>query len=70
MFKLRVYLKDIKFKTILIPILVLIESLSEVLIPVFMGLLIDRGIKHGDMSLIYQYGGIMVFLAILSLILE
>lgn len=68
MFKLRVYLKDIKFKTILIPILVLIESLSEVLIPVFMGLLIDRGIKHGDMSLIYQYGGIMVFLAILSLI--
>lgn len=67
MIKLAKYLKSVKYKTILIPFLVIIETLSEVLIPVFLGLLIDEGIKTGQMSVVYKYGGIMTVLALVGL---
>lgn len=68
MFKLRVYFKDVKFKTLIIPIFVLVETLAEVLIPVFMGKIIDEGIRLEQSALIYKYGGIMALFALLSLI--
>src|SRR5690554_3783753 len=68
MFKFRKYFEGVKGKTALIPIFVIIETAAEVLIPVFMGLIIDSGIKTGNTGLIYKYGGIMVLLALMSLV--
>ncbi len=67
MIKLTKYLNTVKLKTILIPILVIIETLSEVAIPIFLGRLIDQGIKPGNMSVVYKYGGIMTVLALVGL---
>lgn len=68
MFKLRVYFEGIKAKAIIIPFLVMFETLAEVLIPVYMGKIIDEGITLGKTILIYKYGGVMVLLAAISLI--
>ncbi|CCV64597.1 ABC-type multidrug transport system, ATPase and permease components [Alteracholeplasma palmae J233] len=68
MFKLLKYLNTCKKEAILTPILVMLEVLSEVFIPIFMGKLIDEGIKGNDISLAYRYGIYMVALAILALI--
>ena len=43
------------------------EVLMEVLIPYVTALIIDKGIKAGDMEKIWIYGGIMILMALCSL---
>ncbi len=67
MIKLAKYLKTEKLKTIAIPIFIIVEVIAEVLIPVFIGRLIDQGIEAGRTDLIYRYGAIMAGLAVTAL---
>lgn len=68
MFKLVKYLKTHIVQTILIPIFLIFEVVGEVLIPFYIGKLIDDGIKGGQPELIYKYGLIMAGLAVMALV--
>jgi len=68
-------LKEVKQYTIpsiITPLSMIIEVVAELLIPYFMGWIIDRGIYNPDESLRMQniliYGGLMVAMAIVGLI--
>ncbi len=64
-------IKQYKLPSILAPIFVVCEVIMEVIIPLVMARLIDYGIQangqKGDMAVIWQLGGALVLLAILSL---
>lgn len=60
-------IRDFKWKAIWTPILVTMEVVLEILVTFLMADLIDKGIDKGDLNAIYFYGGILVFLALLSL---
>ncbi len=53
--------------TILSPIFVSLEVVMEILIPLYMADLIDKGIDMGDMSAIWKYGLLLIVLCIISL---
>lgn len=67
MIRLIKYLKTCKKELFFSSFFVLLEALSEILIPIFMGLLIDKGIKEGNNEIIIKNGIIMVILAIFAL---
>ncbi len=60
--------REYKTKAILAPLSVSGEVLLEVLIPLVMANLIDKGIDAGDMNQVLKYAGILLVLAIISLI--
>ncbi len=66
--KLSKFIGEYKLPTILTPILVALEVVMEVLIPLVMADLIDKGVYDGNMNEIYKLGLELVFLALLSLI--
>lgn len=59
---------EFKLQTILAPIFIILEVILEVYIPKFMGLLVDKGVEAGDLNNILMYGGIMVLMAVCSLL--
>lgn len=66
--KLAKYIKGYWKLTIATPLLVILESLLEILIPLIMAKLIDRGIDAGNMSEITHYGIILLVCALFSLV--
>ncbi len=58
---------EYKKESILAPVLVTLEVVMEVLIPLLMVKLIDRGINQGDMKVILRYGMILIFMGMLSM---
>ena len=60
--------REYKKASILAPVCVSMEVIIEVTIPFIMSFLIDNGINKGDMSTILKIGGIIVFLACISLL--
>ncbi len=60
--------REYKKATILTPTFVALEVIMEVLLPFIMALLIDNGIEKGNMNVIYKYGILLLFLALLSLL--
>ena len=54
--------------TILTPIWTALEVLMDVLIPYVTASLIDKGINQGDMQNVYYYGGIMLGMALMSMV--
>ena len=60
--------KQYKRPAILTPIFAALEVVMEILIPFVTAMIIDKGIEAGDMDQVYLYGGIMIVLAVLSLI--
>ncbi|MDD4469363.1 MAG: ABC transporter ATP-binding protein [Acholeplasmataceae bacterium] len=74
--KLTKYFNTVKKDLILVPFLIFIEVIFEILIPVFMGKLIDDGIKATDalgsaapnQNIILMYGGLMIVSAVIALI--
>ncbi len=68
---IRTLLKQVKqYKTVslLTPVFTALEVLMEVLIPFVTAQIIDKGIEAGDIGQIYFYGGIMIVMAMLSLL--
>lgn len=65
--KLGKFIGEYKLPTILTPILVALEVVMEVLIPLIMADLIDKGVYAGEMNMIYKLGVELVIAAMLSL---
>lgn len=65
--KLAACIRDAKLTAILTPILVVCETVLEVLIPLTMADLIDKGITVGDMNEVVRYGVILLVLTAAAL---
>ena len=57
-----------KAPTLLAPLFTVFEVLMEVLIPFVTASIIDKGIEAGNIRQVYFYGGIMLAMALLSLV--
>ena len=57
-----------KASTLLAPLFTVFEVLMEVLIPFVTASIIDKGIEAGNIRQVYFYGGIMLAMALLSLV--
>lgn len=66
--KLLVYLKEYKKETVLAPLFKLLEAFFELLVPLAVAGIIDRGIEGGDKGYIGLMGGCMVLLAVIGLV--
>lgn len=60
--------KQYKKASLLAPLFAALEVVMEVLIPLVMASIIDKGIEAGDMKNVYIYGAVMLMLAMISLL--
>ena len=60
--------REFKKDALLTPFFVVLEVVMEVIIPMVMSLLIDKGIDGQDMAAIWKYGIILVLCAMLALV--
>lgn len=60
--------REFKKDALLTPFFVVLEVVMEVIIPMVMALLIDKGIDGQDMAAIWKYGIILVLCAMLTLV--
>lgn len=60
--------KEFTKDSVLTPIYMILEVLMEMLIPLLMASIIDKGVETGDIRHIYVVGGIMTLLALLGLL--
>lgn len=65
--RLMVYLKDYKKESVLAPLFKLLEAFFELLVPLVMANIIDRGIADGDMGYIGKMGLCLLILAVVGL---
>jgi len=65
--KLMVYLKDYKKESVLAPLFKLLEAFFELLVPLVMANIIDKGIADNDMGYIGRMGLCLLILAIVGL---
>lgn len=65
--RLMVYLKDYKKESVLAPLFKLLEAFFELLVPLVMANIIDKGIADGDMGYIGKMGLCLLILAIVGL---
>ncbi len=65
--KLLSYVKEYKTAAILTPVFMLLEVAMEMVIPLMMASIIDKGVNGGDMNHIYQMGIYMVLIALVGL---
>ena len=60
--------KEYKKASLVTPVFMVLEVLMEILIPTLMALLIDNGVSTGNVRYVCIVGGIMVVMAVLSLV--
>lgn len=65
--RLSLCIREYKLASILTPLFVSLEVVMEVLIPYYMGKLLDLGVTVGDMNYILKTGGLLVVFCVLSL---
>ena len=68
--KLKPYLKPYLKETILAPLFKLFEAILELFVPLFMAVIIDKGIENRDTSLILQQGAILIGLGIVGVVVS
>lgn len=66
--KLLVYLEEYRKECVLAPLFKLLEASFELIVPLVMAAIIDRGITAGERAQIYRMGGVLVLLALVGLI--
>ena len=66
--RLKPYLKPYLKETILAPLFKLFEAILELLVPLIMAVIIDKGIGNQDTSLILGPGAILIVLGILGVV--
>ena len=67
---LKPYLKPYLKETILAPLFKLFEAILELLVPLVMAVIIDKGIGNGDTALILQQGAILIGLGIVGVVVS
>ena len=65
--KLLIYLKNYKKECVLAPLFKLLEASFELIVPLVMAAIIDRGITVSDRPYIFKMGGVLVLLATVGL---
>ena len=65
--KLLVFLKDYKKESIIAPLFKMLEALFDLLVPLVVASIINKGIKYGDKQYIYQMCGVLILLAVVGL---
>jgi ABC-type multidrug transport system fused ATPase/permease subunit len=65
--RLLIYLKDYKKESVLAPLFKLLEAFFELLVPLVMAGIIDRGIANSDKSYIVRMGFCLIALAVVGL---
>ncbi|MGB4612699.1 MAG: ABC transporter ATP-binding protein [Erysipelotrichaceae bacterium] len=60
--------KEFKLASILTPILMLLEVISELMIPLMMGFIIDKGINSSNLNAVFKYGSLMLICAFAALL--
>jgi len=60
-------IKEFKRDSIITPFFMILEVIMEMIIPLFMGSIIDEGVKKGDINHIYMMGIIMLLMACIGL---
>lgn len=60
--------REYKTSSLLTPIFTSLEVVMDVLIPITIASLIDEGIKVGNIDVVVKNGGVLLFMAVLSLI--
>ncbi|MFC2722926.1 MAG: ABC transporter ATP-binding protein [Granulicatella adiacens] len=68
--RLKPYLKPYLKETILAPLFKLFEAILELLVPLIMAVIIDKGIENQDTSLILGQGAILIVLGILGVVVS
>lgn len=68
--RLKPYLKPYLKETILAPLFKLFEAILELLVPLIMAVIIDKGIGNQDTSLILGQGAILIALGILGVVVS
>ena len=68
MWKLARYLKQYKLQVILGPLFKLTEAVFELIVPLITAMIIDNGVKKGDVPYIWLMGGLMLLLGIVGLL--
>ena len=68
--KLKPYLKPYLKETILAPLFKLFEAILELLVPLIMAVIIDKGIENQDTSLILGQGAILIVLGVLGVVVS
>ncbi len=61
------YLDGFKRDSLLTPFFMICEVIMETIIPVLMGMIVDKGVDRGDIGYIYKMGALMVVAACFSL---
>lgn len=65
--KLLVYLKDYKKESIIAPLFKMLEAFFDLLVPLVVASIINKGIKFGNKIYIYQMCGVLILLAVVGL---
>ena len=68
--RLKPYLKPYLKETILAPLFKLFEAILELLVPLIMAVIIDKGIGNQDPSLILGQGAILIVLGVLGVVVS
>lgn len=66
--RLLIFLKDYKKETVLAPLFKLLEAFFELMVPLVMAAIIDRGISGPDTPFIWKMGAVLLTLGIVGLL--
>lgn len=65
--KLLMYLKDYKLEAVMAPLFKMLEASFELIVPLVMASIIDKGIANSDKLFIFKMCGILIVLALIGL---
>lgn len=65
--KLLVFLKDYKKESVIAPLFKMLEAMFDLLVPLVVAFIINKGIRYGDKTYIYQMCGVLILLAAVGL---
>lgn len=65
--KLLIYLKEYKKESVIAPLFKMLEAFFDLMVPLVVASIINKGIKNGDKSYIYQMCGVLILLAVVGL---
>ena len=67
MFRFLPYLKKYRIYVILGPIFKMIEAVFELIVPIVTSLIIDKGVRQGDLTYVWHMGGVLIGLGAVGL---